>query len=145
MIQRIQSLFLLLAAISIGALYNFPFATSNKASGTFLADQSYDLLDSNFLLVFAGLSIILSLAALFTFKNRGLQIKLSTFNIISIILFILLIIFLFYQEFIGIQSDAQVEDGFGIYLPILGLVFAILARKFIKKDEKIVKSMDRLR
>ncbi len=49
MIQRIQSILLLLSAICIGALYNFPFATSDESVGTFLSDNSYNILDSNFL------------------------------------------------------------------------------------------------
>jgi len=145
MIQRIQSLFLLIAVICVGLLYKFPFATSDISSGQFLADQSYDLLDSNFYWIFAGLSFILFLATLFSFKNRKLQIRLATFSIISNILFLLLIIFLFYQEFMGVQSSAVVNDGFGVYLPIISLIMVILANRFIKKDDKLVKSMDRLR
>lgn len=145
MIQRIQSILLLLGAISIGLLYNFPFATSDKSVGTFLSDQKYDLLDSNFLLIFAGLSLVLLIGTLFTYSNRSLQIKLGKFSLISLILFIILIIFLFYQEFMGVQSNANVEDGVGLYLPILSLVLTIVSLKYINKDDKLVKSMDRLR
>jgi len=38
-----------------------------------------------------------------------------------------------------------VNDGFGIYLPLIGIIMAVLANRFIKKDDKLVKSMDRLR
>jgi len=42
-------------------------------------------------------------------------------------------------------QEAQVNDQFGMYLPLVGLLFSGLAIHFIRKDEKLVKSMDRLR
>jgi hypothetical protein len=43
------------------------------------------------------------------------------------------------------QSGVTPDDGLGLYTPIVGLVLSLLAARFIKKDENLVKSMDRLR
>ena len=45
----------------------------------------------------------------------------------------------------GAPSTSGIDDGLGLFLPVAALIFAVLANLFIKKDDKLVKSMDRLR
>ena len=52
---------------------------------------------------------------------------------------------LFYQEWSGISNTAKLTLQLGLAAPALSLIFSILANRFIRKDEKLVKSMDRLR
>lgn len=52
---------------------------------------------------------------------------------------------LFLNESKTIESSINISEGFGIGMPILTIILVILANRFIKKDENIVKSMDRLR
>ena len=76
------------------------------------------------------------------FKNRKLQFVLGRLNII--LNFILLGLFV-YQS-LNVSGETLVsEKGIGIFLPILSIVLLVLANKAIKKDEDLVKSVDRLR
>jgi hypothetical protein len=51
----------------------------------------------------------------------------------------------FMEEAQSLPATAQISDGVGAYVPFAAIVFAIAANYFIKKDEKKVRSMDRLR
>ncbi len=145
MIQRIQSIFLLISAIALALLFKFPFAVSDQATASFLADRRFDILDHPALMILAGLGALLALVALFLFKNRPVQLKLSTFVIVLSVLLIVFSIILFLNESKAVAKSVNIEDGLGVYLPLAALVFAVLASRFIKKDEKTVQSMDRLR
>ena len=135
MIQRIQSLYLVLAAIIAGGL---PFVlnlwqTSENAV-VFAIDKQYLL--AGFLI-----SAIMSFASIFMFKNRKSQFVINRLNII--LNFILLAVFVYSS--LSTSGEMQVsEKGVGI-LPIISIVLLVLANKAIKKDEDLVKSVDRLR
>ncbi len=87
-------------------------------------------------------SAILSLVAIFLFKNRKLQFVIGRI-IILINLFLLgLLIYLS----LNLSGETNVsEKGIGMFLPILVVLLIVLANKAIKKDEDLVKSVDRLR
>ncbi len=146
MIQRIQSVFLLLAAGSGFGMLAFPFATTPQAVQTsqLFADGTYSTGDNIGLLVLFAVAGALALANIFLFRNRQTQIKISRFAIIADILGFVLAVVLLWQDATNIGETA-IQDGVGAYLPVAFLVFAILALRFIKKDEMLVKSMDRLR
>jgi hypothetical protein len=145
MIQRIQSLFYLLAGFSFAGLFKFPFATSAISIPQYLADQVYNVLDHAVLIGLTGIGIIVSLAAIFLFKNRALQLRMGLLAIVISILIPVVAFLLIYTEKTASTDTAQIDDGMGLYLPVLALIFAIVANRFVKKDDKLVKSMDRLR
>ena len=145
MIQRIQSIFLLLCAGSFGALFAFPFASSDRATSRFLADKLYNIQDHVLLLIMALLGVILAIVSIMMYKNRERQLKLGYLTMVISILLPLLAALLFFNEASNMSNEGRINDEIGIYLPILSLIFAILANRFIKKDENLVKSMDRLR
>ena len=145
MIQRIQSIFYLLAAICFGALFKLPFATSEVAIPQFLGDMIYNVMDHIVLTGLAGLGILVSLMAIFMFKRRDLQVRLGYVVIIVSILIPLVAVLLMYNENTATNDTSQINDASGIYIPIVALIFGILANRFVKKDDKLVKSMDRLR
>ena len=136
MIQRIQTLYLFLAAvISAGLIFVFHLWTNNEASKVFALDEN------TYLGMFLG-SALLSLISIFNFKHRKSQFMLGRLNII--LNFILLGIFV-YQS-LNLSGETNVsEKGIGILLPIFSIVCLVLANKAIKKDEDLVKSVDRLR
>ena len=144
MIQRIQTLFLLFAGLCFAALLKLPFATSTASKASILTDQVFDIQDHVALLALTILGIVLSLVAIFLFKNRPLQLKLGYFVIIIAIMLIVATIMIFLNEsqFMG---DEQLFTKLGIGMPILAIIFAFVANRFINKDEKTVRSMDRLR
>ncbi len=145
MIQRIQSIFLLLTAVAFGLLFQFPFAISDIANEGFLVDKDFDVFDHVALMVLAGLGGGLALISIFLFKNRKLQIRTIYLSVIMGILVLVVAVVLFYNEAFIIFEEAAIHDSFGLYLPIIGFVLGLLAARFIRKDDKIVKSMDRLR
>ena len=136
MIQRIQTLYLFLAAvISAGLIFVFNLWTNKEGVKIFALDEYL------YLGLFLG-SALLSLVSIFRFKDRKSQFVLGRLNII--LNFILLGIFV-YQS-LSLSGEINVsEKGIGILLPIFSIVCLVLANKAIKKDEDLVKSVDRLR
>lgn len=136
MLQRIQTVYLLIAGIaSAGLIFVFNLWTTKEGVQLFAQQE----------LLYFGLflgSALLSLISIFMFKNRKSQFMLGRLNII--LNFILLGLFV-YQS-LNLSGEANVsEKGIGILLPIFSIVFIALANKAIKKDEDLVKSVDRLR
>jgi len=91
-----------------------------------------------------GISILLPVITLFLYKKRVSQLRFIAFNILLNIVLIV-IIFLFYSS--KIESLIQITPSyqFGIFLPLISLVCLVAANYFIRKDEALVKSTDRLR
>lgn len=136
MIQRIQTIYLLISAgISAGLIFVFHLWKTNE-------DVLVYAQDNVFYLGLFLLSAILSLTSIFRYKNRKSQFVLGRLNII--LNFILLGIFV-YQS-LNLSGETVVsEKGIGVLLPVFSIVFLVLANKAIKRDEDLVKSVDRLR
>ncbi len=144
MIQRIQSIFLLLAALSFGSLFKVPFALSDIAVSPFFEDKMFSVQDHTVLL---SLSIIgggLALISIFLYRNRSLQLRLGYIGIICSLFLAIVAFWLVYSN-ADLMQDSQIEDQLGLYIPAVILILFILSNHFIKKDDKTVKSMDRLR
>lgn len=135
MIQRKQSIYLFLASLASG----ISAWVANLWKDTTGWVQAKD--DWILLLLFL-ISALLSLATIFLFKNRKLQMSLGRLNII---LNILLIGYLAFSltSLSGGFSDS--EKGVGLFIPFVSIVLLFIANRFIKKDEKLVKSVDRFR
>lgn len=147
MIQRIQSLFLLLAAACAFCLFAFPFGTTSSpvADNTLYQDAEYNIMDSPALLGLFCVAGGLAFISIFLFNNRKTQIMLGRFAIIANIIGFVLVIVFYINNSEGLTPGQDQENIVGFSLPIAFLVFAFLALRFISKDEKLVDSMDRLR
>ncbi len=145
MIQRVQTIFFFLSAVCFFALFQLPFAVTAVNSGELFSDSVYDVTDNIALMGLCILGGILSLVALFSFRNRGLQIKLGNIVLVTAILLIVASILLFLNDTQYMNSDLKGEMQFGLSLPILALIFTYLAERYVKKDERLVRSADRLR
>jgi len=146
MIQRIQTIFLLLAAGALGSLFALPFATTPEveAEGIF-TDSVFDLYDNNGLLLLVGLGILSALLSLISFKNRIRQVRLGYFGMVVSML-IPIVAFLYFTSQINKMDELQhTADALGIIAPFVALILFLAANHYIKKDEKLVRSMDRLR
>ena len=136
MLQRIQTIYLLLAAgVSGGLIFVLELWISSEEAKVFAVDVNY---------VFAAflVSAFLSIISILRYKNRKAQFMLGRLNII---LNFFLLGFFVYQS-LNISGETAVsEKGIGMLLPIVSIVFLALANKAIKKDEDLVKSVDRLR
>ena len=136
MLQRIQTVYLIISALIMGALYYwFPLIMYETGIVIIVKNE----------LLFLGLifgSIVLTIISILNFKKRQLQFVL---NRLSIILnFVLLGIFV-YRSLILAGETLVSEKGIGVLLPVISIVFLVLANKAIKRDEDLVKSVDRLR
>lgn len=144
MIQRIQSLILLVAAIISGGLSNVFTLWNATYDSQFFAYESI-MKESLYLKpigVLFILSAILSFITIFLFKNRKLQFVMNRLNIL---LNFLLLGFIVYNV-LNISGETLVsEKGIGTFLPILSVFLLVFANRYIKKDEDLVKSVDRLR
>jgi len=136
MIQRIQSIYLLLVAVIAGLGLYSPLWTNNKNIEVKGFDNVYILA----LFVFV---IVLSVVSLFLFKNRKLQFVLGRINILINIL--LLSVFGYYALNFSGEIVVVSEKEIGLIIPFVSIVFLFMANKAIKKDEDLVKSVDRLR
>ena len=137
MIQRIQSIYLALATITAGSL---PFVL-NTWENTKNLGQNSAIVGMNYVLFGFIISAVLSLVSIFMFKNRKSQFIINRLNII--LNFILLAVFLYGSLTSPGEAKAS-EKGVEI-IPIISIVLLVLANKAIKKDEDLVKSVDRLR
>lgn len=146
MIQRIQTLFLLLAVVCIGALAVAPFlsmATTPEGS-VFFADGIFDVHDHLLFMVLFGLGGLLALVSIFLFGNRKRQLQVNGWSRWSVLLgFAIAFSMLLVHE--GSYLSGGFKIGVGLLLPPAFWVFSVLASRNIKKDEKLVRSMDRLR
>lgn len=140
MLQRIQTVYLIIAVIATGVLpFAFPlWVTKNGENYYFIRDLA-------FVLLFA-FSTTLSIVSIMTYKKRKNQFVMGRLNIILNVILLGLFIFRLFNLSGETDPDKVVsEKGIGVILPIVSIVFLSLANKAIKKDEDLVKSVDRLR
>ena len=145
MIQRIQSIFLMLAAIGFASLIKLPFATSTTAEMPFFDDKAFSTTDHSVMLGISVAGILLSIFAIFKYNDRLLQMRLGIVGIILAFFMALVAVWLIYSNSKEWSESLEINDGPGIYISVAILVSYILANRFIAKDEKKVRSMDRLR
>jgi hypothetical protein len=160
MIQRIQTVYLALASISAGLTFFFPLALF-KSSG--IEKYSYTILQ--LLEVETGeiispgngwvhaavlmASAVLSFGTIFLFNNRKRQLQLGQVNYI-LLLAVIIGVYFSVKTLVNFPPLNQFEDigavyWIGFYLPVAALAFQFLANRSIKKDDKLVKSVERLR
>jgi len=136
MIQRIQSLWLLLAAACAFASFKFSYYSGTNAKGL----SPYELkAGENFLLILTTIAVgALALITIFLFKKRPLQLRLCVLGI----LLEALLIFLYYRE---VRTFTQGTYSLtAIFHSVIVIAFFLAARG-INKDEKLIKDSDRLR
>ncbi len=136
MIQRIQTLYLLFTtAIAVGLIFVCNLWVDANGLKVFATDNY------TYLGLFVGVAL-LAIISIFSYKNRKFQFVLGRLNIV--LNFVLLGLFV-YQS-LNLSGETNVsEKGIGMLLPIFSIVCLVLANKAIKKDEDLVKSVDRLR
>jgi len=138
MLQRIQSVYLLLTTLfSVLFLSMKMFVFRNEAG--IVGSEEIIIPLAVLLILIAAISII----TIFLFKNRKIQIKLSM--VLLILSIVLLLAVAAYAFILSDKYNAQLQFRVNLIFPVLVLIFSILAHRGIKKDEKLVKSYDRLR
>ena len=158
MIQRIQTVFMFVAFLAAVAMFFFPIAGiySDTITYKFYVYELKNMVPGEvsiftFMTTFPLLLLNIlvgafSLAGIFLYKNRVLQAKIVRIAILSDIILIALVFFV-YARIIETNLVASPDylDEAGIYFPLISLIFLIMANRSIMKDEKLVRSVDRLR
>jgi FlaA1/EpsC-like NDP-sugar epimerase len=136
MIQRIQSVWLLVASIVTFLTLKFSFY-----SGTYLPDNQYHQLNAteNILLMITTIALgVLTLITIFLYKTRVIQLRLC----IVAILLDLILLFLYYR---ALQNFTRGEYAITAAAHLLIIAALVFAASGINKDEKLIKDSDRLR
>ncbi|MBK8700104.1 MAG: DUF4293 family protein [Saprospiraceae bacterium] len=145
MIQRIQSVLLLFSGLGFLGQFLTDLATSSQALASLFADQKYEIQDSPVLLGITLAGAILAILTIFLYQNRKLQSQLSGLVLILGISLPLAAFFIAKPELDLASTSTELKAAMGAALPALSIVLSALAMRFIKKDDKLVKSMERLR
>ncbi|MEW6774357.1 MAG: DUF4293 domain-containing protein [Bacteroidota bacterium] len=143
MIQRIQSIYLLLVGILSSLLFFFPFQKNIVGLSEIKAIQlSLMENENNFLLIASILNLIIlvdSITSIFLFRNRKLQM------ILCLYLLAMNIAMLGLMYFGSTQIDGMPTYQLPFVIPVLNIILSFFAYKNIKRDEELVKSADRIR
>ncbi len=144
MIQRIQSLYLLFVSIIAGLVVSFIAneLTTNSELLKLIPQELLNLPIPIPMIVIALIGLI-SLITIFLFKKRSLQMTLIKFTIFINVLLLGLVVYLL----LNLSGETLVsEKGIWVSLSLFAsVVFLFLAYRAIKKDDNLVKSVDRLR
>mgnify|MGYP003609756373 FL=1 len=129
MIQRIQTIFLLIVVIAQVVLH--------------FQSLDVELFGSSYVVIALSLvSFLLAIISIFSYKKRVRQILLNNINIFINVLLTGLLIYWLLNLSGGIDFP---EKGIELAFPLISLFCLFMANIFIRKDEKLVKSVDRIR
>jgi len=147
MIQRIQSVYLLLAGVLVATLFKLKLADISvdgelmelMSKGIFKGEELvYNGLP---LLIFIGIISLLHLFVIFLYKKRIVQVRVLIF---TIILLLGLFGMFFYFTYAGFDG-AKVAFKIPVAFPIVAIVLDWLAIRAIGKDEALIRSLNRIR
>jgi hypothetical protein len=155
MLQRVQTIWLFFATAAIFSLFLFPYLQVIDADGTAKALKVtgvYQHVDGQVVQTesFLALTIatvilgLLPFVIIFFFRNRKKQINICYLAILAILGYSFWLV----QTAKNVLGNVTLElgnYGIGVILPSLAILFIILALRGIRKDEKLVRSADRLR
>jgi hypothetical protein len=161
MIQRIQTVFLLLVVISGALAFYFPIAAyfSETVYSKFFLSGVTELAREPFateavknqfsvwftlpLLIIQVVAILLAGYTIFQYKRRPFQIKM---NRLTIFLNVMLVgAVFFYSTMIEERVAAKPDYGLAVIFPLISIILLFLANRYTRKDEKLIRSADRLR
>ena len=145
MIQRKQSIWLLLAALLNAAVFlgaNFSIETRIQ---NVLQTNKYTVLQHLPSTLFILAAIVLSLIAIFLFRKRPLQMKMSLIALLATMAYCFINWMRIKEIFANNKLISNYSFGLASITPYFAIVFILLACLGIRKDEKLVKSLDRLR
>ncbi len=146
MIQRIQSVWLSIAAMLNGLLFLFPLYRYNQPGLLYSPWQTETVRNYMPLFIVAAAVTVLPLVAIFLYSDRKRQKGMVWLSIISILAFIALMLMRISNLKNGTPPVGHLEYMLpGVLVTVGGLVFEILALRGINRDEKLIKSLDRLR
>jgi hypothetical protein len=152
MIQRIQTIYLVIVLILTSLMFLLPYGEiligNDIYSFNFMHVSCPGKINAGYNqeITFIGITLaladIISLATIFSYKKRPLQIKLCIGGIL-LQASILTIIYIYVFRLSAVLTTISYE--LTVFFPFLSVIFLFLAIKAIKKDEKLIRSIDRIR
>lgn len=138
MIQRIQSAWLLLAAIFDAITFRFPFYVGDWQRDTVPDTVGLNAQSTTVLTILTAVTGVLAFISIFLFSNRKLQLRLTYLGILlSAVLLVL--------YFLEISHFNRGDIALWCLFYFAILLFYLLAARGIRKDQKLIKSLERLR
>ncbi len=140
MIQRQQTLWLLLATAAAIGSFMFPFVIGDemRVDNPLPVRASIDAGSNFLLLLVTGTSLVISVVTIFLYKKRNQQIWLT----VAGLLVSALLLFLYIKEMNRLKEPVLALSA---VLPVIMLLSYFMAMRGIRKDEQLVKSLDKLR
>lgn len=154
MLQRIQTIFLILVALCMLAVLGFNIRLWETSTGFINltpfyletstgADNTLLYMPYMLIAILAVASATLAIFEMTRFNNRLLQIKLGALNSLFMAGTVVLM-FILSNQIADDQQDPG-KLGISLFLPVAAMLFNLLANRFIRRDEKLVRSVDRIR
>lgn len=152
MLQRVQSVYLAVAFIAALAVYFFPIAVFKADSGLITLNFSgFQNEEAGFISKFYPLAILTGIMCffilfqVFNFKKRIRQIQTGKAVIILSLIWYLIVGIFVFNYFRTFDILLSARPGVALFLPIVVIILVIIANKYIRKDEELVRSIDRIR
>lgn len=155
MIQRIQTIYLFLASLSMLLLFFFPLSSYLSDFEYYklyvygLTDMSPQNQKVSFLAFLPLIVLVVAISGIlvytvFKYKNRRLQMQLLNVALFLNVGFIAVVFFI-YDSMLSKQIATRPDYEPGLFMPLISIVFVLLSYWRIKKDDELVRSADRLR
>jgi len=155
MIQRIQTLYLLASSILVLLWYFMPLAELVNIESKYIftiyglknVDNQNRLYHTVIISIIATISFIATIATIFLYKNRKLQIKVSQFLLLlhTALVAVAFLIIDKAKSSLSSFNEIIIHHKISIVFPLISIILIYLAIKAIKKDEELVRSADRIR
>lgn len=155
MIQRKQTLYLLISAILMATFVFLPIAAINTAEHNYTFDilglktitnnECTTVLNIWPLTILFAVTALFNVAAIFMYKRRLQQARVTVLSMLLQAGMMVLMAFYVYYIFPQQLENTSLVFQFPAIIPVINIILTFMAYKGIKKDEAIIKSMDRIR
>jgi len=159
MLQRIQTLFLAIVTLGMSGMIALPIWNKISSDATQSAHLtalklvhqqgiSAAVMPVWYLAILGGIVAIIAVFAITKYKNRLLQSGLCAVNSILMTIIVGLIMYFIFgkaKNFFDVELASTGEFTFGFYALITAMLANVLANRFIRRDEKFVRSQERMR
>jgi len=152
MIQRVQTIFLLASTSLMAILFFYPFAEIAVGQDilTFRYNGFFKMIDGAEQQVVSTISttlilsviLVINIATIFLYKKRKLQLRFTVYNILLMIGTVGALYFLMISSF---EQTPSIEYKITLVFPLIAAVFNYMAFRNIRKDELLVRAVDRIR
>lgn len=151
MLQRIQTVYWLLAVLLVLLWIFFPYAVIESPAGSFslFASGLRSDLDRQFLffgwgtVCLGAFSVALLLITVFSYRRVHVQLRLSVFSALLLVGLVLLEVY--YVYFSRVETEGIWRVNFTFWFPLLAACFSMLGFRGVRRDQAFIRRMERLR